>query len=84
MHCIALPAVINPACSSEKVNTSLSALQKCFNIIVVFECLGKDILGNPGVTHSIPTTHHECSGYGMGHTWFTKDGGKMISVRRHY
>ena len=28
------------------------------------------ILGNPGVTHSVPT---ECSGYGMGHTWVTED-----------
>ena len=29
------------------------------------------ILGNPGVTHSIPTA---CSGYGMGHVWVTEDG----------
>ena len=33
------------------------------------------ILGNPGMTNSIPTAfiNDECSGYGMGHTWVTKD-----------
>ena len=33
------------------------------------------ILGNPGVTHSVPTAFiNECSGYGMDHTWVTEDG----------
>ena len=30
------------------------------------------ILGNPGVTHSVP--NDECSGYEMGHAWVTEDG----------
>ena len=31
-------------------------------------------LGNPGVTHFVPTTFiDECSGYGMGHAWVTDD-----------
>ena len=32
------------------------------------------ILGNPGVTHSVPTAfidECECSGYGKGHAWVT-------------
>ena len=42
------------------------------------------ILGNQGVTRSLPTAfimnapthclHYECSGYGMGHAWVTDDG----------
>ena len=33
------------------------------------------ILGNPGVTHSVPTAFiNECSGYGMGFAWVTEDG----------
>ena len=37
--------------------------------------MGEYILDNPGVTHSVPTAFiDECSGYGMGHTWVTKDG----------
>ena len=31
---------------------------------------GGIILGNPGVTHSVPTAF---SGYGMGHAWVTED-----------
>ena len=44
----------------------------------------RSILGNPGVTHSVPTafinavgtewvTPGLCSGYGMGHAWVTED-----------
>ena len=32
---------------------------------------GSDILGNPSVTHSVPTA--ECSGYGMGYAAVTED-----------
>ena len=38
---------------------------------------GKSILGNPGVTHSVPTAFirgDECSGYGMGHARVTEVG----------
>ena len=40
-------------------------------------------LGNPGVTHSVPTAFidDECSGYGMGHAWVTKDDWWMQWVR---
>ena len=34
------------------------------------------ILGNQGVTHSVPTAScDECSGNGMGHAWVTEDVG---------
>ena len=39
------------------------------------------ILGNPGVTHSVPTAFiiDECSGYGMGHARVTEvDMGKNL------
>ena len=48
------------------------------------------ILGNPGVTHSVPTaypgvTHSvptalHCSGYGMGHAWVTEDELRWLGV----
>ena len=32
------------------------------------------ILGNPGMTHSVPTAFiTKCSGFGIGHAWFTED-----------
>ena len=47
---------------------------KLFSLFLIQNiCCG--ILGNPGVTHSVPTAFitDECSGYGMGHTWVTED-----------
>ena len=33
------------------------------------------ILGNPDLTHSVPSAFiNECSGYRIGHAWVTKDG----------
>ena len=39
-----------------------------------FNKFNNTILGNPGVTHSVPTAfiNDECSGYGMGHAWVTE------------
>ena len=38
------------------------------------------ILGNPGMTHSVPTAFSdECSGYKMGHAWVTEDV-KLLDV----
>ena len=35
------------------------------------------ILGNPGVTHCVPTA---CSGYGMGHAWVTENDFGPVNV----
>ena len=37
-----------------------------------FKCTLGPILGNPDVTHSLPTAF-ECSGYGMSHAWVKED-----------
>ena len=37
------------------------------------------ILGNPDVTHSVPTAFiDEYSGYGMDHAWVTQDNIRMV------
>ena len=36
-------------------------------------CMLFAILGNTGVTHSLPTALYSCSGYGMCHAWVIED-----------
>ena len=58
-------------------------------------CKYTSILGNPGVTHSVPTAfvmnavgtewvtpglNHECSGNGMGHAWVKEDGTRGVFI----
>ena len=58
------------------VSYAKDQLSNFFKLYKFKYSMATNILGNPGVTHSVPTAFiiDECSGYGMGHAWVTEDG----------